>query len=269
MDPKTFNTPNGLRLELRIPSGSIDVETVDTGETTLEIDGERDPSDFRVELSELAEGGHRLLVEQHRRRAFAFGWSRDLRVRVRAPLGTHVKADTGSAELEARGEIESLAFRSGSGDVAFDRVRGDVTIKVASGDVEGKRVDRDLTANSASGDIRVDVVGGDLVARSASGEVEIEVAGGSAHVSTASGDISVGGLARGEATFRSVSGDVDVTVARGTAVWLDLSSVSGDAVSDLAMGEGSGNGGVGLELRATSVSGDIHVGSVAESVATA
>jgi DUF4097 and DUF4098 domain-containing protein YvlB len=269
MNPTTFTTPNGLRLELRILSGSIDIETVHTSESILEIDGERDPSDFRVELSELAEGGHRLLVEQHRRRAFALGRSRDLRVRIRAPLGIHVKADTGSAKLQAEGEIGSLAFRSGSGDVAFDRVRGDVTINVASGDVEGKCVDGDLTANSASGDIRLDVVGGDLVARSVSGDVEIDAAGGSAHVSTASGDISVGGLARGEATFRSVSGDVDVTVARGTAVWLDLSSVSGEAVSDLAMGEGSGNRGVGLELRATSVSGDIHVGSVAQSAASA
>jgi DUF4097 and DUF4098 domain-containing protein YvlB len=269
MNPTTFTTPNGLRLELGIPAGSIEVETADTGETTVEIDGERDPSDFRIECTAVPDGGHRLVVEQHRRRGFALGRSRDLRVRVRAPLGAHVQADTGSADLEARGEIGSLAFRSGSGDVAFGRVTGDVTIKIASGDVKGARVDGALTANTASGDIRVDVVGGDLVARSASGDVEVDVAGGSAHVSTASGDIGVGGLSRGEATLGSVSGDIDVTVTRGTAVWLDLSSVSGDAVSNLAMGEGSGNGEVGLELRATSVSGDIQVGSVADSAATA
>jgi DUF4097 and DUF4098 domain-containing protein YvlB len=269
MDPMTFTTPNGLRLELRIPAGSIEVETADTGETLLEINGERDPAEFRVECSERPEGGHRLRVEQHRRRAFAFGWSRDLRVCVRVPRGTHVQADTGSADLQARGEIGSLSFRSGSGDVAFDRVNGDVTIKMASGDVKGARVDGDLSANSASGDIRIDAVGGDLVARSASGDVEVEAAGGSAHVSTASGDIGVGGLARGEATLRSVSGDIDVTVTRGTAVWLDLSSVSGGAVSNLAMDEGSGSGEAALELRATSVSGDIQVGAVAESAASA
>jgi DUF4097 and DUF4098 domain-containing protein YvlB len=94
------------------------------------------------------------------------------------------------------------------------------------------------------------------------------VAGGSAHVSTASGDIATGGLSRGEATLRSVSGDIDVTITRGTAVWLDLSSVSGDAVSNLAMGEGP-HAGARLELRATSISGDIQVGSVADSAATA
>jgi hypothetical protein len=52
-------------------------------------------------------------------------------------------------------------------------------------------------------------------------------------------------------------------------VWLDLSSVSGDAVSDLAMGEGSGNGVAALEVRAASVSGDIHVRSADRSAATA
>jgi DUF4097 and DUF4098 domain-containing protein YvlB len=267
MDPITFTTPGELRIELRIPSGSIEIETTDTAQTTVEIDGERDPADFRVELFEVG-GGQRLLIEQHRRRAFSLGWSKDLRVMVRAPLGADVQAETGSADLSARGEIGSLAFRSGSGDLAFDRVRGDATIKVASGDVEGTRVDGALTANSASGDIRVDAVGAELVARSASGDVAIDLAGGSAHVSTASGDIQVGGLSRGEANLRSVSGDVGVRIARGTDVWLDLSSVSGDAVADLAMGEGSGNGGASLELRATSVSGDIHVTSDAASAPT-
>jgi DUF4097 and DUF4098 domain-containing protein YvlB len=269
MDPRTFTTPDGLKLELRIGSGSIRVETADTTETSLEIEGERDPDDFRIELTEVHGGGHRLVVDQHRRRAFSFGSIRDLRVRVLAPKGADVQAETGSADLAVAGEIASLAFRSGSGDVSFNRIAGDTTIKVASGDVEGQAVVGDLTANSASGDIRVRSVGGDLVARSASGDVEVELADGAAHVSTASGDIEVGGLRTGEAMLRSVSGDIEAGVARGTAVWLDLSSVSGDAVSDLAMGGGSDQGEAALELRATSVSGDVRVRPVAAPAATA
>ena len=259
MDPRTFTTPGAVRLELRIPGGSIEVDTEDTDETTVEIEGERDPDDFRVEISE-DDGGHRLVVEQHRKR-FSFGSGRDLRVRIRAPFGTEVEASTGSADLAARGEIGSLAFRSGSGDVRFERVRGDAVVKVASGDVEGGPIGGDLVANSASGDVRVASVAGDLVARSASGDVEIRSAAGPANVSTASGDIDLGGLSHGSATLRSVSGDIRASVARGTSVWLDLSSVSGDATTELEMGPGGGDGDASLELRATSVSGDIRVRS--------
>jgi len=259
MDPKTFTTPGALRLELRIPNGSIELDAEDTSETTVAIEGERDPSDFRIELAE-EDGGHRLLVEQHRKR-LSFGSARDLRVRIRAPFGTAVEANTGSADLAARGELGSLAFRSGSGDVRFERVRGDAVVAVASGDVEGGPVGGGLVANSASGDVRVASVAGDLVARSASGDVEVRAATGPANVSTASGDIELGGLSRGAATLRSVSGDIRASVAPGIAVWLDLSSVSGDATTELEMGEDGGGGETTLELRATSVSGDVRVRS--------
>jgi len=259
MDPKTFATPGALRLELRIPYGAIEVETEDTAETVVAIQGERDPDDFRLELIP-EDGGHRLLVEQQRKR-FSFGSGRDLHVRIRAPFGTGVEAHTGSADLAARGEIGSLAFRSGSGDVRFERVTGDAVVKVASGDVEGDQVSGDLVANSASGDVRVTSVAGDLVARSASGDVEVPSATGPANVSTASGDIELGGLARGAATLRSVSGDIRASVAPGISVWLDLSSVSGDTTTELAMSEGGADGEASLELRATSVSGDVHVRS--------
>lgn len=260
MESRSFTTPNGLQLEVRISSGSIAVETADTTETTLEIRNERDPGDFRIELTPHSGGGHRLVVEEQRRKAFSFGFSRDLQIQVRCPNGTTVEADSGSADLEVRGRVGALTFRSGSGDLTFDESDGDVVVKLGSGDVEGNHARGDLVANSASGDIQVRSVEGELVARTASGDVQVGAAGQSVQVTTASGDVQVDGLSRGEATLRSVSGDVQVGVTRGTKVWLDLSSVSGDTVSDLEMGDGPGTGETAaLELRASTVSGDIRV----------
>ncbi len=48
-----------------------------------------------------------------------------------------MSCDTGSADLEITGRIGSLDFRSGSGDVRFDDVDGEVDAKMASGDVVG------------------------------------------------------------------------------------------------------------------------------------
>jgi DUF4097 and DUF4098 domain-containing protein YvlB len=262
MEPQRFTTPNGLQLDVKISSGSIEIETTDTTETTLEIRNERDPDDFRIECTELPGGGHRLVVEERRRKAFSFGFSRELRVGVRCPTGTTVEANSGSADLDVRGRVGALAFQSGSGDLSFEDSDGDVVVKLASGDVQGRHALGDLVANTASGDIQVDRVDGELVARTASGDVQVRASGSSVQITTASGDVRVSGLSLGEATIRSVSGDVQVGVARGTRVWLDLSSVSGDTVSDLEMGDGPAAGeAAALELRASTVSGDIHVRS--------
>ncbi len=267
MEPKKFDTPDGVHLELRIPAGTIEVETTDTSTTTVEIDNERDAQEFHVELTSLNEGGHRLLVEQRDRRfGIGFGWKRELHVRIVAPVGAHVGVETGSADLELRGSASSLSFRSGSGDLAFDDVTGDVAIKVASGDASGGSVEGDLSFHSASGDLEVGSVGRDAIARSASGDLRIGSVGRNVQSTTASGDVQIGSLSAGEASIRSVSGDVVVAVSRGTRVWLDLSSVSGSTGSDLAMSDGpQGDTKPELELRASTVSGDIRVRRAAHS----
>jgi DUF4097 and DUF4098 domain-containing protein YvlB len=267
MEPRSFDTPGGLHLELRIPFGRIQVRAEDTTETRLEIRGERDPDDFRISLDELHAGGHRLTVE-HRRRGTMFGWGAgDLRVDVTVPVGTEVAVETGSADLEVTGRIASLDLRSGSGECRFDAVDGDVTVKTASGGLSGNSVGGTLTAYTASGDARIRSVGGEVVWRSASGDISIGAATG-AQVNTVSGGVDVAGLRSGATTIRSVSGDVEVGVARGTRVYLDLGSTSGSTVSELDMSSDAGDGGADLDLHVTTVSGDIHVVRSAAAAAT-
>jgi hypothetical protein len=68
-------------------------------------------------------------------------------------------------------------------------------------------------------------------------------------------------VSSGEVSLQSASGDIQVGVRRGTKVWLDARSRSGDATSELDVGdEPPAEGAPVLELRASSMSGDIHVG---------
>ncbi len=158
MEPMTFDTPNGLRLELTIPAGEIVVKPADTKETRLEVRNERDPEDLRISCDPLHSGGHRLTVD-HRERGKRFGWGgSELRVEVTVPIGTDVECQTGSADLELTGSIGELAFKTGSGDCRFDRVDHAVTIKTASGDLSGTSVGGAFTFYSASGDARVRAV---------------------------------------------------------------------------------------------------------------
>ena len=260
MDTQTFQTPGELELELRIPSGSIEVRAIDTTETRLEIAGDHDPDAFRVTFDDRVSGGHRLAVE-YRQRGRVFGWrDPDLRIDVTVPSGTNVSCETGSADLEVVGRAGSLSFRSGSGGCRFDDVDGDVKVKTASGDVSGTSAGRRLTLQTASGDASVRMVGGDLVGKSASGDLRFASVDGDIQATTVSGDVGIGRIAAGDASIKSVSGDVEVGVAEGLHVFLDLSSTTGQTSIDFDMSGGSSGGApADLELHVGTVSGDIRV----------
>lgn len=257
---QTFDTPGRLQLELRVPAGSIRVRAEQTSQTRLTISGERDPEDFRIVFDDGRSAEPHLTIE-HRERGKLFGWrGAELRVDLTVPLGTIVACDTGSADLEITGRLGSLTFRSGSGDCRFDDVEGEVTVKGASGDLAGATVGGGLVFTSAAGDARVREIGGDVNGKSVSGDVSLGRIGGSVQLATVSGDVEIGSVSVGSASVRSVSGDVEIGVARGTRVYLDISSTSGDTVSELDMSDAaSAGGGSDLELQVNSVSGDIRI----------
>jgi DUF4097 and DUF4098 domain-containing protein YvlB len=107
--------------------------------------------------------------------------------------------------------------------------------------------------------VRLRRVDGDLDAHSASGDIEIGDAGASVRGRTASGDITVLVARRGAVEVKAASGDVSVGVAQGVGVWLDLSTMSGDTTSDLAIGDAAPADGCDLRLTARTMSGDVHV----------
>lgn len=256
MEPRTYPTPGDLTLELQVPAGTLDVRAADVTETRLEIEGEHDPEEIEVTIHPDPEGGQRLRVRYERgRRLIGRG---ELHVRAVVPEGSRVEAETGSADLIGKGRLGAVSFRSGSGDLQIEEASGDASAKTASGDVAIALVGGDLTANGASGDVLIGQILGGLTARTASGDVLVGAIGASATVITVAGDIKVGSLSTGAAALRSVSGDIEVGVARGTSVYLDLSSASGDVITELD-DLASPAGDADLDLAATTVSGDIAI----------
>jgi DUF4097 and DUF4098 domain-containing protein YvlB len=259
MERHAFATPDGVDLDVHIPSGRIDIVTSEATDTTVEVDGTRNPDDVRVELRDRP--GGRSLVRIESRKKISFGWSTGagIRVRIAAPVGCGVTAVTGSADLSAEGTVGAIDFRSGSGDLQFDQALGDVTVKVASGDVHGHRVAGEVSVASASGDVELETIEGPADGRTASGDIRIVSAGGSVHASSASGDIVIESISTGTVDGRTMSGDITVGVAPGTHVWLDLSSANGEARSDLEPSDGPPGEVPPVELRLSSMSGDVRV----------
>jgi hypothetical protein len=259
---ETFATPGPVRLDVSIPAGEIRLETSDEPETHVELDAgdEEALAEATIELRRRG-GGHEVVVQAPKRFSF-MPWRNgvDYRLRISAPHGADVELSTASADLEGIGRFGSVEVNSASGDARFEDAEGEARINVASGDVRIGHLGGDANVNSASGDIELGTLGGKGKIRSASGDISVDEAKSSLSIQTASGDQEIGSIVSGQVTLQSASGDIQVGVAKGAALWIDAKSMSGETTSELEVeGEPPTNGDAQVELRATSMSGDIAV----------
>jgi DUF4097 and DUF4098 domain-containing protein YvlB len=259
MRREAFETPGPLLLTVRVPSGDIDLETVEGTETVVEVSGSPElEEEARIELHPKRDG-HEVTVIIEKRSGLFRAFREDVRIRVQSPPGADVEVSTASADTDARGDFGAVQINTASGDVDFDHV-GEAQVNSASGDVKLARVDGPLTVNTASGDLEVGRLQGEGKVRAASGDVSIDEADSSLKVQTASGDVEIESVREGEVTLQTASGDIQVGIKQGSKLWIDAKSMSGETSSELEIGDTPTDGeGPMVEVRATAMSGDIRV----------
>ncbi len=258
-----FDCPKPITVSLRAGGGTVDI-TAEERRTALVDVSPYDDSDAARDVAAAAR------VEMHGDTLTIAApeppgvwlWRRHarLRITVRVPLDCVLALKISSADLSARGRFGTVSLGTASGDGYLEHIAGAANLKTASGDVTIDRVDGAVQVNSASGDVAIGYAAADVVVHAASGDVRIGRADASVKVASASGDVDIASACRGEVRLKSASGDVSVGVAAGTGVWLDLSTTSGRARSDLSMAEPPPSpGDADLHLHARSISGDITV----------
>ena len=269
MRRETFETPGGLTLDIRIPSGRIDIEAVTGTTTEIELDVRGGDEEARelleqalIELRE-ARGGQEVIVHIEDRSwgGLRFWRKVDVRLTIRAPKGANVHATTASADLRGRGRLGRLESESASGDVQVDELAGDATAKAASGDVKLFWIGGAATVTTASGDVELGTVAGEAVVKTASGDVEIGDAGGDVTVATASGDQQISAATAGQVDLRSASGDIKIGIRQGSNLSVDARAMSGELSSEVELGDAppTADDAPLVELKAASMSGDIAV----------
>ena len=246
---QTFHTPLPLELEVAIPSGDLEIETVEGEESHVTIDGD----ERLLAEVEIRQDGNRIVVAFKGKARFGFSltpfavvWDSKLRVRASIPHGAGVKLKTASADTRVDGRLGWLDINAVSGDTRVrGEVTGDVTLKTVSGDGELGRVGGNLTLQSVSGDLRV-------------GPVD-----GSVETKTVSGDIRFDAVRSGDVRFTSVSGDVEIGIAEGSLLDVDAGSTSGDLTSEVPLGSepvaGAEPDGPTVVVRGRTISGDVRV----------
>ncbi len=255
---QVYDTPGALEVALQLGAADIRVDVRDTATTTVEIDGYDAETPPTVRCEPAPGGGYRLTIE-HRVKRKWFANGRELEVRLVVPPDTTIDGSGGATDLNANGTLAALSFRTGSGDLHFDDVHGDVHLTCASGDIEGRSVGGHLGFKGASGDIDVGTVGGGATVRSASGDIRIGRLDGPTIITVGSGDVTLRQVGAGSVNVRAISGDVEVGVRTGLGVWLDVSSTSGDVRSGLDAERNGGADAADLELTLNTVAGDIRV----------
>jgi len=260
MRRETFETPGPLNLDIRVPSGEIELTAVAGTETVVELYATPElEEDARIELRPRREG-HELTVVLEKRSRFFRGFGDEVRLRVSAPPGADVEVSTASADTDGRGEFGKVEVNTASGDVNFERATGEVAVNSASGDFKMQEIGSGLTVNTASGDVDLGRLAGEGKIRSASGDVQLEEAEASIKVQTASGDVQLESVREGDVVVQTASGDIEVGIKKGSKVWLDAKTMSGETSSELEVGDAPPDGdGPMVEVRATAMSGDITV----------
>jgi DUF4097 and DUF4098 domain-containing protein YvlB len=265
-----FDTPGPVRLDLELPFGRIDVETVTGDKTHVELEATSDLQDLidsaRVESRQRG-NGHEVVVEVRRRGGFYFTFGRgpEMRLRITCPPGTELVARTKSADLRARGTFGSAEVKTASGDVSLDTVEGDVRVKSASGDLSVEETKGSTHVQSASGDVALQRAHGEVIVQAVSGDVWIKDAAQSVHVNTVSGDQRLDAVAEGTIETQAVSGDILIGVRRGSSVYVDANTISGSTSSELELSDAPGEEVAAsddapmVEVRAKTVSGDIGI----------
>src|SRR5581483_444487 len=138
----TFHTPEPVELEIKIPAGAIEIETIEGTESTIELVG----SDRLIEQTEVVQNGRTISVEYKKRFGLRIeigdiSWGTgSLRVRARVPHASDAVLSTAAADMELRGTFASLEVKSAAGDLVVDGdIDGNARIKTVSGDVGRRR----------------------------------------------------------------------------------------------------------------------------------
>lgn len=214
MIDETFSVSTGGTLEVEVGDADVMVEPGSSNEVHVEVvvqarDLERGIEYYERQNFSVDQRGNTVRVETDPGRRIEWNWRtwRDhphIYVRVTVP-------ETFNADL-----------RTADGDIAVDRLKGELRLKTSDGDVTAGELSGDaLTLGTSDGDIRIDALGGDAEVKTSDGDIDVSSFNGqSLFARTSDGDIDVSELiaetstvhsSDGEITLRRVEGDLKVT----------------------------------------------------------
>ncbi|NYI44282.1 DUF4097 and DUF4098 domain-containing protein YvlB [Nocardioides aromaticivorans] len=267
---RTFETPDPVHLYVENGSGRVVVVATATSTTHVRVAG------VRAEEATITHDRGKVSVLAPKWRAGGlFRGDQSLDIEVEVPTGSQLVVKSGSADIDVTGEVaatrikagsagvrldrisDSAVIDTGSGDVAIAAVAGDVRIRSGSGDIVLDAADGVASISTGSGDVRIGHASRSVVVKTGSGDLEVLESEDDIASTTGSGRLTVRNARRGRISAKGASGDILVGVPVGTPVWTDITTITGRVSSTLPSAGQPEPGADHVEIRATTVSGDV------------
>lgn len=177
-------------------------------------------------------------------------------IEIDGPSG-EVTTRTGGGDIRAE-HLASGSVHTGGGDLEVEFI-GDSSLTTGGGDIRIGRMGAGRV-RTGGGDVSIGQAGGDLDASTGAGDVTIGRCVGTTAVSTSAGDVTAD-VASGTIAVKTGTGDVTITVPAGVPVWQDLSTVLGEARSNIGARGEPAEGEAFIKVVARTGTGDITLTS--------
>ncbi|MBN1300072.1 MAG: DUF4097 family beta strand repeat protein [Melioribacteraceae bacterium] len=224
---KTFTVQKGVRLEININPGDIEINSWDRSEIEIYVTGfdEEDKENLKV-----SEKQNILLVEFDSE----WGWSDDVKFSFKVPVSSHLDVHTSGGDIKVSdkiigqvrlntsgGDVEvfnvqgELSVRTSGGDIAVGDIAGELSLLTSGGDINIKNTSsRSANVQTMGGDIKVEAAESDFYGRTMGGDIIIGNVGGQVTVITMGGDIELGKVS-GSVKMETYGGDLKLAGADG------------------------------------------------------
>jgi DUF4097 and DUF4098 domain-containing protein YvlB len=276
----TYQTPEPITATIEIIAGDVRVTAGERNDTVVDIepsDPSNDEDRKAAEQTRVEHANGRLLVKAPKLRHWVPGSTGgSVSVTIELPAGSNVQATGGLADFDFDGPLgeiriktglgrvqigraQTLAIKSGTGDISVDHVAGHADIRAGSGDVRVRELETTAVIKNSNGDTWIGDAGGDLRVNAANGDIAVDVARATVAAKSANGDVRVGEVARGSVVLETHLGNLEVGIPEGTAAWLDLRSTAGRVHNALDAADKPDPAADTVEVRARTTVGDVVV----------
>jgi hypothetical protein len=179
-------------------------------------------------------------------------------VDVVVPSGTSTKIVSYGADVIVEGRTGNTDIAAGSSRTELDYVDGDLRLRYGSGPARVAKVSGTAEIKSGSGTVRLGDLGHRLVMACGSGNLEVDVAHGPVSLRAGSGQADIG-IAEGDVDLVTGSGGLTVGLRSGQVARLDVTTGSGQLLSDLPVEDSAPASDRPITIRARTGSGDVRI----------
>jgi hypothetical protein len=263
MPTHTFPLDGPINLLVRIPHGSVTVDTEDDlAEATVVLEPGKNAEDLLEQIA-VTMSGRTLTVAAPRQGGIfdlpLFGRrAKSVAVRVTVPTGTAVKISTFTAPIHVVGRVGGADLAFGAAEAALRHVDGDLRLRYGSGSAQAVEVTGSVQLRSGSGSAKFGKIGGALTAGFGSGDLEVRVARGSVHSRSGSGGTRLDEV-HGDVDLATGSGQLDIGLPAGVSARVDVNTGSGRVQTDLPIEDRPRAAKESITLRARTGSGDVRL----------